>query len=94
MKTIEDYMALPYRIEIIPDVDEGGYVVSYPDLKGCISTGDSVEEAFANGEDAKREWLAAAIEDGYPIPEPTTEDAYSGQFKLRLPKSLHRQLAL
>ena len=56
------------------------------------SMAQSVESAAANAEDAKREWLAAAIEDGCEIPEP--QDEYSGQFKLRIPKSLHRDLAL
>ena len=32
-------------------------------------------------------------EDGVPIPEPARLEDYSGQFKLRLPKSLHKQLA-
>ncbi len=94
MKTIDEYMALPYRIEIIPDGSEGGFVVSYPDLKGCLSVGETIEKALANGEEAKREWIAAALEDGYPIPEPASEENYSGQFKLRIPKSLHRQLAM
>ena len=40
------------------------------------------------------EWLAAAIEDGIAIQEPDSIEDYSGQFKLRLPRSLHRQLAL
>lgn len=93
MKTLEYYMALPYRMELIADVEEGGYVVSLPDLKGCISSGATVEEAVANLNDAKREWLVAALEDGYEIPEPAADDEYSGQFKLRIPKSLHRQLA-
>ncbi len=92
MKTLEYYMGLPYRLEIVPDEAEGGYVASYPELRGCLTTGESVESAAANAEDAKREWLAAAIEDGCEIPEP--QDEYSGQFKLRIPKSLHRDLAL
>ena len=94
MNTIEEYMRRPYRIEIIPDVAEGGYVVAYPDLKGCLSSGESIEEAVANAEDAKREWLIAAMEEGCPIPDPASDEAYSGQFKLRIPKSLHRQLAM
>ena len=40
------------------------------------------------------EWLAAALEEGLSIPEPDSIDDYSGQFKLRIPKTLHRQLAL
>jgi len=94
VKTMDEYMALPYRLELVPDADEGGYVVSYPDLRGCLSTGETIEEAIANAEEAKREWLAAAMEEGYPIPDPSSDEAYSGQFKLRIPKSLHRQLAM
>ena len=93
MKTIEYYMALPYRMELVADIEEGGYVVSFPGLRGCISSGETVEQAVANANDAKQEWIAAALEDGYEIPEPTASDEYSGQFKLRIPKSLHRQLA-
>ena len=93
MRTIDEYMKLPYKMELVEDQDEGGYVVSFPDLKGCITCAGTVEEAVALANDAKREWLAAALEDGYPIPEPANDEAYSGQFKLRLPKSLHRLLA-
>ena len=92
MKTIEEYMKLPYRMEVTPDIDEGGYVVSFPDLPGCLSSGETVEEAISNAEDAKRAWLSASIEDGIEISEPGAS-SYSGQFKLRIPKSLHRSLA-
>ena len=53
----------------------------------------SSEVALKNALDCTRESLAAALEDRYEIPEPTSDDEYSGQFKLRLPKSLHRALA-
>ena len=46
-----------------------------------------------NAEDAKKEWIAAALEEGIQINEPETSDSYSGQFKLRLPKTLHKTLA-
>ena len=94
MRTIDEYMKLPYRIELIPDADEGGFVAAFPDLPGCFSSGKTVEEAYKNAEDAKHEWLMAAIEENMPIPEPDSIEDYSGQFKLRLPRSLHRQLAL
>ena len=42
MKTLNDYMALPYRLEIVEDQEEGGYVVSYPDLPGCVTCGDTI----------------------------------------------------
>ena len=93
MKTIDEYMSLPYRLEIVPDLEEGGFVARYPELPGCITVGETMEETAANALDAKRVWLEAAIEDGVPISEPVAENTYSGQFKLRLPKSLHKQLA-
>ena len=53
MRTIDEYMKLPYKAEIIPDLEEGGYVASYPELVGCITCGDTMESAVANLEDAK-----------------------------------------
>ena len=54
MKNINYYMALPYKMEIVEDKDEGGFVVSYPDLPGCITCGETVESAVANALDAKK----------------------------------------
>ena len=93
MKTIDEYMKIPYRLELIPDVEEGGYVASYPDLPGCMSCGETVADAVSNAVDAKNVWLEAAVADGVDIPVPLSENDYSGQFKLRIPKSLHRTLA-
>ena len=93
MKTIEEYMLLPYRMEIVPDTDEGGFVVSFPELPGCISCGDTVDKAVENANDAKRAWIEAAIEDGITINEPDRIEDYSGQFVLRIPKSLHKTLS-
>ena len=93
MKTLNDYLALSYRMEIIRDSDEGGFVASYPDLPGCITCGETEEEALKNALDAKKAWLEAALEENIEIPEPDSLEAYSGHFKLRLPRSLHRALA-
>ncbi|EMB46538.1 type II toxin-antitoxin system HicB family antitoxin [Treponema denticola] len=93
MKTLEEYIKLPYKLEIIPDTEENGFVASYPELPGCITCGSSLSSVVANAEDAKKEWLFAALEEGIPINEPNDIDSYSGQFKLRLPKTLHKTLA-
>lgn len=93
MKTLDEYLALCYRMELVADKDEGGFVVSFPDLAGCFSCGEDIESAIANAEDAKKAWIEAAMESGMEIPEPDNLDAYSGQFKLRMPRSLHRALA-
>ena len=78
MKTLNDYMALPYRLEIVEDQEEGGYVVSYPDLPGCITCGDTIEEAMNNAKDAEKAWIEAALEEGIEINEPDSIEDYSG----------------
>ena len=92
-KDLTYYMGLSYRIEIIEDKEEGGYALRCPELRGCITCAETIEQGLAMIEDAKKCWFTACIEDGIPIPEPSDVDDYSGQFKLRLPKSLHKTLA-
>ena len=93
MKTVQEYLCLPYKMEILPDTEEGGYVVSFPELPGCLTCAETMEEAIRNAEDAKKAWIEAALEDGVEIHEPDSLEDYSGQFKLRIPRSLHRSLA-
>ena len=93
MKTLNDYLEISYRMEIVEDKEEGGFVISYPDLPGCITCGETIESAVANAFDAKKTWMEAALEEGKEIFEPNSLEDYSGQFKLRIPRSLHRSLA-
>ena len=93
MKNLDYYMSLDYRMEIVPDSDEGGYVVRFPDLPGCITCGETIEAAVKNSVDCRRAWFEARLEEGGTVPEPDSLENYSGQFKLRLPKTLHRDLA-
>jgi len=92
MKKIDDYLKLNYRIEVVKDELEDGYVISIPQLKGCITTAETIEEGMMMIEDAKKEWLKVAIEDGLDIPKPVDVNNFSGQFKLRMPKTLHKEL--
>lgn len=92
MKELEYYMNLNYRIEIVKDEIEGGYVLSIPDLKGCLTCASSLDTGMRMLDDAKRQWLMTALENEYEVPEPSKLDDYSGQFRLRLPKSLHKEL--
>ena len=74
------------------DNPECRYVAFIPELKGCITTGISASDALLSLDDAKEAWFSSALENGDPIPEPSTLKNYSGEFKLRMPKSLHRRL--
>lgn len=81
-------------MEIVPDTEEGGFTAWYPDLPGCMTCADTIEGVFLNASDAKRAWIEAALEECIEIYDPTDASEYSGQFKLRMPKSLHRDLSL
>ncbi len=93
MKDLDYYMNLNYKMEIVKDEESGGYAVSFPELQGCVTCSDTIEKAVKMAENAKKEWLNACLEDGIEIPSPLDDNNYSGQFKLRIPKSLHRSLA-
>ena len=66
---ISKYMALPYKLEIIPD-GEGGFIGRYPELPGCLTSGETEEEVMTNAVDAKRSWLEASIDSDFQIPLP------------------------
>ncbi len=88
---VDQYMAMPYRIEMVPD--QGGWYVLIPELPGCMSQGDSPEEALEMLRDAQRLWLRVALEDGDPIPEPAPRGRlFSGKFNVRVPRDLHKAL--
>ena len=70
MMRIEDYLSLPYEMKVEQDLDEGGYVVSFPELPGCITCADTLEKAIDLANDAKREWIVSALESGIRVPLP------------------------
>jgi len=91
-KDIKYFLNLPYRIIIQKDPGEGFYS-EVEELEGCMSQGETYEEAYANILDAMEGWLEIALKIGKEIPEPESESKYSGKFILRIPKSLHKKLA-
>jgi len=95
MSTIKDihyYLSLPYTIEIIRE-DEETWFARVKELPGCITEGDSAQDAAEMILDAMAGWVEIALEDGQTIPEPRPVEDYSGKFVVRVPKSLHRDLA-
>ena len=94
-KELAYYMDLDYPVEVkrIKEEEGGGFFVSIPLLPGCMSDGESLDEAYANIQEAKEEWLSSMLERGMKIPEPVEQEEYSGKFIIRLPKPLHRALA-
>lgn len=64
-----------YPMLIFWSEEDGEYVAVVPDLKGCSATGATMEEAAREAQTAKRLWLEAARDNGYPIPPPTVRPA-------------------
>jgi len=82
------------RFEIRPLAEEegGGYLIEFPDYPGCIADGETPEEAIREGRDALTSYLRTLAELGRTVPKPG-EGAYTGQWRQRVPRSLHAALA-
>ncbi len=76
-RTLEYYLNLPYTIEMIPEPG-GEWFVQVKELPGCMSEGDTPEEAVEMIRDAMRGWIEVSLEDGDPIPEPRRSDDLRG----------------
>jgi antitoxin HicB len=94
-KNLAYFMGLPYTYILHPDPDEGGYAIEVAELRGCLSQGDTAEEATVRIREAMELWLEVAIAQGDTIPEPGDGNAagYSGRFNVRVPRRVHRELS-
>jgi predicted RNase H-like HicB family nuclease len=73
--------------------EDGGYIATCPDFPGLSAFGETLEEATQQATSALKGFIQVLEADGAPLPEPTILPEYSGQFRLRLPSTLHRGLA-
>ncbi len=92
MKKIPAFEKYPFNVEPLSTGEGGGYAITFPDLPGCMSDGNTVDEAIAQGREAFLAWMESVIADGKPIPEPHGV-ADPAKFLLRLPRTLHGRLA-
>lgn len=71
-----NYQGLKYKIIITPllEKDGGGWLSTHPELDGCMSDGETPEEAIRNLADARVSWIEARIMDGLPIPAPEIKE--------------------
>ena len=70
-------MIYRYRMSLRPlgVEDGGGWLAEAPELPGCMSDGDTPQQAVENLMDAIACWIEAAEEDGRPVPAPVGADA-------------------
>lgn len=95
----------PYPIDIMADRTVDGkpvYVVSHPELPGCMAQGDTIGEAMDNLKDARIEYILSLLEDRLPVPFPHSraaetasspaEVSYSDEFSSQQPSSFSGDL--
>ena len=58
-----------FKVVLEQDSVDGGYTVTVPELPGCITEGDTVEQALANVQEAIQGYLEALEKEGLPIPQ-------------------------
>jgi predicted RNase H-like HicB family nuclease len=88
------FEAYGHIVAPLSEEDGGGYMITLPDLPGCMSDGETLEEALINGRDAFDCWIAAQVDMRRQIPTPTHYDEAGKPVKFvqRLPRSLHASL--
>jgi antitoxin HicB len=82
----------PFTVRMLAQEEGGGFLIEFPDLPGCMSDGETLEEAIENGQDAMSCWLSAARESNKKIPKPGKFEPQSGKWVQRVPKSMHYRL--
>src|SRR3954452_13983509 len=90
-RRLEEYLDLPYGIALTRTEGEEPWLAQVDDLPGCEARGTSPEEAAARVQDAMGEWIAAALAEGRAVPTPRPE--LSGRLLVRMPRTLHADLA-
>jgi antitoxin HicB len=79
-----------FTVRPLSKEEGGGYLVEYPDIPGCMSDGETIQEAVRNGREALRDCLDVFAESGRKLPKPAIKAA---QWRQRLPRTLYAKLA-
>jgi predicted RNase H-like HicB family nuclease len=82
-----------YSFDIRWSEEDGEYVATCPSFPGLSALAETEEEALMEAKVALNLFIESYQERGIPLPEANTVQDYSGQIRLRLPKSLHGQAA-
>jgi antitoxin HicB len=92
---VRHYLNLPYRIALTRDAEdeERPWRATIEELPGCNARGLTSADAAERIMAALAEWVASARAEGREVPEPRSGRAYSGRLLLRMPQTLHGDLA-
>lgn len=82
IKTTGHTLDFPYTIELHNSPDEGWFA-RVAELPGCMSQGETAEDALANVQEAMQLWLEVSMEQGNAIPQPQSGAVNDGKFLAR-----------
>jgi antitoxin HicB len=85
----QDLDRFQFTVRRLSKDEGGGYLVEFPDIPGCMSDGETIAEAIANGREALRDSIEVFRESGRKPPKPRVEAA---QWRQRLPRTLYSRL--
>ena len=95
MKRRIDY---PVEIRPLSDDDGGGFIAIVPDLPGCMSDGETMDQALHEVVDAIESWISVAKEFGDPIPVPdvlaTSNHLIPRDMVAKIPAELYAKLSM
>jgi|GEM_PF-709861 len=83
-----------YSFNLRYSEDDEGYIAVSPEFPGLSAFGETPEEAIAEAKVALVLFIETYQEENKPLPEPNVAKEYSGQIRIRLPKSLHQRLSM
>jgi antitoxin HicB len=82
---------MPYPVTLVHE--EGEWLATIDALPGCTARGATPDEAIERASEAMTAWLVSAKREGKDVPEPKTTQSHSGRLLLRMPQTLHAELA-
>jgi len=91
-KDLKYFKSLRYKMVVDYSTDESIYLISFPDLPGCLMHGEDLNEAINKAFVVKDEWIETAFEKGWAIPEPSMPLETTGRLTLRIPKSMQKKV--
>ena len=87
-------VAEKYSFNLRYSDEDQGYIAVCPEFPGLSGFGESPEKAIEEARTALELFIETYREEDKPLPEPNVLKDYSGQIRIRLPKSLHQRLAM
>jgi antitoxin HicB len=82
---------VPYPVTLVHE--QGEWLATIDALPGCTARGATPDDAIERASEAMGAWLVTARREGKDVPEPKTAQSHSGRLLLRMPQTLHAELA-